>query len=72
MATTTVNALAPLKAVAHAQSNELFSVLALIESAHDTVERDLPGSKETERVGRLLQVAKEKLDAIQVAFGPYI
>lgn len=68
MATTTVNALPPLKNVAHAQSNELFNVLALI----DAVQRDLPHTNEMETSDRLLQMARKKVEAIQAAFDPYI
>lgn len=67
MATTTVNALPTLKDVAHAQSNELWNVIALIEAA-----RELPFTNEGESGDRLLQMAKERLTAVQQAFDPYI
>lgn len=68
MATTTVNALPPLKDVAHVQSDELFNVIALI----DAVQRDLPHTNEMETSDRLLQMARRKIEAIQTAFDPYI
>lgn len=68
MATTTVNALPTLKDVAHAQSNELWNVIALIEA----VQRDLPHTNEMETNDRLLQMAKHQLHKVQEALNPYI
>lgn len=68
MATTTVTPLPALKDVAHAQSNELFNVLALI----DAVQRDLPHTNEMEMNDRLLQMARMKIEAVQHALDPYI
>lgn len=68
MATTTVNALPPLKDVAHKQSNELFNVIALI----DAVQRDLPCTNEMEMADRLLTMARLKLVGAIDAFDPYI
>lgn len=68
MATTTVNALPPLKAVAHAQSNELFNVMALIEA----VQRDLPETVDSDANDRLLSMAIQKLGGVVAAFDPYI
>lgn len=68
MATTTVNARPPLKDVAHAQSNELFNVIALIDAA----QRDLPCTNEMETTDRLLTMARQKLARAIDALDPYI
>lgn len=59
--------LRPLQDVAHAQSDELWNVIALIEAA-----REVPFVHQGESGDRLLQMAKEKLLKVQQAFDPYI
>lgn len=70
MADETVNdgaELLPLQDVAHAQSNELWDVIAIIEAA-----REVPSVERGDSGDRLLSMALQKLKSVQDAFNPYI
>lgn len=57
----------PLQDVAHAQSDALWDVIALLEAARDT-----PFVNQGESGDRLILMAIDKVRAIQHAFNPYI
>ncbi len=65
--------LATLEQVAHAQSNVLHDITALLSALQDGLERlDLPDDGDIDTLSRFAQMAKDKIAGIVGAFDPYV